>query len=251
MKVMSRRSLLWAACYIGGIYGGLKWLDTRPDAAGVISPLRKTLAFNENVWETLFSEDRKVPTYDKSRVTEERMNETIGMEDDLDLDSWRLVVEGVHGSDKPVQLTMKEILAMPSMEMTTEFFCIEGWSVIQTWKGVALREFAKKYPPKTLSGNQPDLDHGVHDLVPFVKMMTPNEGYYVGLDMQSAIHVQTMLCYEMNGKPLTQEHGAPLRLVIPVKYGVKNIKRIGKIQFTTERPADYWAEQGYDWFAGL
>jgi DMSO/TMAO reductase YedYZ molybdopterin-dependent catalytic subunit len=55
----------------------------------------------------------------------------------------------------------------------------------------------------------------------------------------------------MNGAPLTDEHGAPLRLVIPVKYGIKNIKRIGSIEFTDTRPKDYWAERGYDWYAGL
>ena len=50
--------------------------------------------------------------------------------------------------------------------------------------------------------------------------------------------------------PLTPEHGAPLRLAIPLKYGIKNIKRIGTIRFTDARPADYWAERGYDWYAG-
>ena len=69
-------------------------------------------------------------------------------------------------------------------------------------------------------------------------------------DMASALHPQTLLCYEMNGRPLTPAHGAPLRLVIPIKYGIKNLKQIGTIQFTDERPADYWAERGYDWYAG-
>ena len=55
----------------------------------------------------------------------------------------------------------------------------------------------------------------------------------------------------MNGEALTLEHGAPLRLVIPVKYGVKNIKRVGTIAYTNQRPQDYWANEGYDWFAGL
>jgi DMSO/TMAO reductase YedYZ molybdopterin-dependent catalytic subunit len=55
----------------------------------------------------------------------------------------------------------------------------------------------------------------------------------------------------MNGAPLSAEHGAPLRLVIPVKYGIKNLKRIGVIRFTEDRPADYWAARGYDWYAGL
>ncbi|MGH9827495.1 MAG: molybdopterin-dependent oxidoreductase, partial [Blastocatellia bacterium] len=82
--------------------------------------------------------------------------------------------------------------------------------------------------------------------------LEPPEGdYYVGLDMESPLHPQKLLCYEMNGEPLSIKHGAPLRLVIPVKYGIKNIKRIGTIHFSNRRPADYWAEQGYDWYAGL
>ena len=84
-----------------------------------------------------------------------------------------------------------------------------------------------------------------------MSLATPDQVYYVGLDLPSALHPQTLLAYEMNGQALTSEHGSPLRLVIPVKYGIKNIKRVGSIRFTNERPADYWAEQGYDWYAGL
>jgi DMSO/TMAO reductase YedYZ molybdopterin-dependent catalytic subunit len=85
----------------------------------------------------------------------------------------------------------------------------------------------------------------------YVAMETPGRGYYVGLDMESALHPQTLLVYEMNGAPLTLLHGAPLRLGIPVKYGIKNIKRIGTIRYTDVRPADFWGERGYDWYAGL
>jgi DMSO/TMAO reductase YedYZ molybdopterin-dependent catalytic subunit len=55
----------------------------------------------------------------------------------------------------------------------------------------------------------------------------------------------------MNGDALPLNHGGPVRLVIPVKYGIKNIKWLSTIEFLTERPADYWAERGYDWYAGL
>ena len=68
--------------------------------------------------------------------------------------------------------------------------------------------------------------------------------------MASALHPQTLLCYELNGEPLTAQHGAPLRLVTPLKYGIKQIKRIGTLTFTDERPADFWAQRGYDWHAG-
>src|SRR6516162_3946657 len=57
-------------------------------------------------------------------------------------------------------------------------------------------------------------------------------------------------CDTMNWQPLTREHGAPLRLYLAVKYGYKSLKRVGLIRFTDERPRDYWADRGYDWYAG-
>src|SRR5213079_3390107 len=127
--------------------------------------------------------------------------------------------------------------------------CIEGWSTIVHWAGVSLVDFMRKYPPATRSGKKFDPAR-LDDPPEYVSMETPDGGYYVGLDMASALHPQTLLCYEMNGKPLTPEHGAPLRLAIPVKYGIKSLKRIGAIKYTDQRPPDYWAERGYDWFAG-
>jgi DMSO/TMAO reductase YedYZ molybdopterin-dependent catalytic subunit len=81
--------------------------------------------------------------------------------------------------------------------------------------------------------------------------MTPDGGYYVSIDMPSMLHPQTLLAFEMNERPLLNQDGAPLRLLIPVKYGIKSIKRIGRILFSKRRPPDYWAERGYDWYAGL
>jgi len=64
------------------------------------------------------------------------------------------------------------------------------------------------------------------------------------------MHPQTLLATEMQGAPLGLEHGAPVRLATPLKYGVKNLKRIGTVRFMTTRPQDFWAERGYDWFIG-
>jgi hypothetical protein len=148
-----------------------------------------------------------------------------------------------------VMVSLEEIKKLPRTEIVTELKCIEGWSTIVHWAGVSLVDFLRKYPPATKSGKPFD-PHKLDDLPEYVSMETPDKIYYVGLDMASALHPQTILCYEMNGQPLEPEHGAPLRLAIPVKYGIKNIKNIGKIKFTDERPKDYWAEQGYDWYAG-
>jgi DMSO/TMAO reductase YedYZ molybdopterin-dependent catalytic subunit len=84
----------------------------------------------------------------------------------------------------------------------------------------------------------------------YVGLVTPDKEYYVGIDMPSMIQPQTLLCYEMNGKPLPLDQGYPLRLIIPVKYGIKHLKRIGTIFFSDQKPADFWAERGYDYYAG-
>jgi DMSO/TMAO reductase YedYZ molybdopterin-dependent catalytic subunit len=87
-------------------------------------------------------------------------------------------------------------------------------------------------------------------LTKYVSLVTPDHEYFVGWDIESILHPQTLLAYEMNGHPLTSEHGAPLRLVSTTKYGIKQLKRIGRIEFTDQRPRDYWAEFGYDWYSG-
>jgi len=75
--------------------------------------------------------------------------------------------------------------------------------------------------------------------------------YFVSLDLSTARHPQTLLATHLNGKPLTVEHGAPLRLVAPVKLGLKNIKAITRITYTRDEPADYWAERGYSRYDGI
>jgi len=107
------------------------------------------------------------------------------------------------------------------------------------WGGVRFQDFVARYAPGRTDPNS------------YVGLETPERDYYVGLDMASAMHPQTLLCYEMNGEPLASEHGAPLRLVTPLKYGIKNLKRIGRIAFSNARPPDYWAERGYDYYAGF
>jgi DMSO/TMAO reductase YedYZ molybdopterin-dependent catalytic subunit len=250
MAQRSRRSfLLWGAGITAGV-AGFEWLTSRSTIGDVPWPFRKTLEFNERIASGLFSEHRLSRTFNPSQAGPDRVNGDVGLDEDVDVAAWRLSVEGLAGGNGTKTLDLDAIRNLPRVEMTTEFKCIEGWSVIVQWAGARFTDFMKAFPPRTRSGSAFSLKYPA-DLPPYVSMMTPDDGYYVGLDMESMLHPQTLLCYERNGQPLTQEHGAPLRLVIPVKYGVKNIKRIGTIRYSTARPADYWAERGYDWYVGL
>ena len=251
MSRMSRKSFLWAAGASLGVYGGVRYLATRGPLNGTPWPFRRALEFNESVWKDAFNPKSMAPTFDPKQVKGERVNGFEGMDDDFDPADWELSVEGLHGVNGAKTFTLDEIKAMPRTEITTQFCCVEGWSILVTWAGVRFADFMAAHPPATRDASAPDVAHHPENLVRYVALETPGGGYYVGLDLPSAMHPQTLLAYEINGKPLSLEHGAPLRLAIPTKYGIKNLKRIGTIRFTDERPKDFWAEQGYDWYAGL
>ena len=251
MRRQTRRSFLVGGAAALAGYAGWRWLQTRREEGGTPWPFRQVLNINEQLATDFFSVKRLAPDLRGKAALGDRLNGDLGLDNPVDLPAWRLSVEGLASGDTPLTLALDDIQKLPRREMTAEFKCIEGWSVVVQWAGARFTDFMKSYPPATQSGNPADLKNHPEDLPPYVGMKTPDAGYYVGLDIESMLHPQTLLAYEMNGSPLTQDHGAPLRLVTPVKYGVKSIKRIGSICYAMSRPADYWAEQGYDWYIGL
>ncbi len=232
----SRRSFLFGGVAAAAGYIGFRSLQNRPLDARTPDILRRGYELNESVWSRL-SFGRKAPEFSVSESKMPRSNGRIGIREEIDLAEWTMRVEAPDGSLLEI-LRMDEIRAMPRIEMVTELKCIEGWSEIVYWGGTQFSGFAARYAD----------DIGTN--FDYVSAETPDGDYYIGLDAEAAMHPQTLLSYEMQGEALTQTHGAPLRLVTPLKYGIKHLKRIGTIRFTNERPADYWAERGYDWYSG-
>jgi len=232
--------------FAAGAFEGWRWLYKSPnETAGITAeahkPLRK--AFNKTELffrRVVFNENHLVKTYPKEMATKRvRYNSDIGIEakNKFDPAAWKLQV--IKKGGEILQVSIDELKALPKTEIVYDFKCVEGWDQIQHWAGVKFSDFIKHY----------QLDE--YTKMEYVGMETPDKGYYVGLDMPSAMHPQTLLAYEVNDKPIPLNHGAPLRLIIPVKYGIKNLKRIGTISFSNTRPRDYWAEQGYDYYSGL
>jgi DMSO/TMAO reductase YedYZ molybdopterin-dependent catalytic subunit len=233
----TRRSFLTGGVAAAAGFAAWQWLRSRRPDESLPWPLRRSLEINEQWARDYFSPSRLAPVFPASMAVEPRVNGTEGLSQDFDLAAWKLRVEGLADADEPAFLALDDIRRLPRVETVNELKCVEGWSAIVRWAGARLSDFVEQYAPAEGTG--------------YAGMATPDGEFYVGLDMDSLMQPQSLLCYEMNGQPLTLAHGAPLRLVIPVKYGYKNIKRIGIIRFSATRPADYWAEQGYDWYAGM
>ncbi|GGI23754.1 molybdopterin-dependent oxidoreductase [Pedobacter mendelii] len=246
-KIKRRNFISFGAFFAlgGGAAAGWKWLLNSPEenagiTGGTRAPLRRALNKTELFFRNFFSNNHLVKTYPKERAAKTiRVNSLIGIEDDEDFDikNWKLEVK--ISQSKSLKIGIEEIKALPKTEIIFDFKCVEGWDQIQHWAGVKLTDFLLHYKLDALVEKN------------YMGLETPNGEYYIGLERDSVLHPQTILAYEMNGKPITNDHGAPLRLIIPVKYGIKNLKRIGVMSFSDQRPRDYWAEQGYDYYSGL
>jgi DMSO/TMAO reductase YedYZ molybdopterin-dependent catalytic subunit len=234
------------------VLGVRKWIVDAPKVDGAAAPLRSALEFNNGVNDALESGTHLVKEFPKELAAKNvRVNGNYGVASTIDTANWVLTVNtNRQGTAASLSITMDQLRALPRTEIVFDFKCIEGWSQISHWGGVRFSDFAQHFLVGTKSGAAPDAQKA-EDLYRYMSLTTPDGGYYVGIDMLSALHPQTILAYEMNGAPLPLDQGAPLRLIIPTKYGVKNLKRIGTMGFSDERPPDYWHERGYDYDCAL
>ena len=231
--------LIFALLVTAGIFAW-KWLNHQPHEQMALKPLRKTLEVNEKIFQkTVFDTDHLAKKYsEKDAVKNVRVNGLIGMQRTrIDTSTWRLQV--VRAAGDTLKISLADIERLPKVHVIFDFKCIEGWSQVTHWAGVPLKTFMDYYHLNDL------------EKMNYVGLQTVDKKYYVGIDMPSALQSQTILCYEMNNAPLPLSQGYPLRLIIPVKYGIKHLKQLGTMYFSNQKPPDYWAERGYDYYAGL
>jgi DMSO/TMAO reductase YedYZ molybdopterin-dependent catalytic subunit len=207
--------------------------------------LNRALRFDDDVAEALYSKDRLVPTYTRSQITPLRNNYNGATPDAGYIPDWRLTLDGL-ASGLSVSLNLRKLLAsFPVHEQITRLVCVEGWSAIAWWDGIRFNDLLRAHPPLP-QAKWARLESSVN-----LGSWGDPDPYFVSLDLETARHPQTLLATHLNGKPLTVEHGAPLRLVAPVKLGLKNIKAITSITYTADEPSDYWAKRGYSRYDGI
>src|SRR6267142_5576954 len=207
--------------------------------------LNRSLRFDDDVAEALYSGDRLVPTYSKSQITPLKNNYNGATPDPAYIPEWRLTLDGL-SSGLAVSLDIGVLLAHHQIhDQITRLVCVEGWSAIAWWSGLRFDDLLRAYPPVS----QVKWAH-IESSVNLDANGNPDP-YFVSIDLLTAQHPQTLLATHLNGKPLTVEHGTPLRLLVPVKLGLKNIKAITRIAYTKDEPPDYWAKRGYSRYDGI
>jgi DMSO/TMAO reductase YedYZ molybdopterin-dependent catalytic subunit len=152
--------------------------------------------------------------------------------------TWRLRIDGL--VENPQTLGYDELRSLPRAEQVSTFHCVTGWSVENVrWAGVRFDDLLAAARPKTEAS-----------VLEFVSAEIP---YVDTLTLDQARLRDAMLAYEMDGKPLAREHGAPVRVVIPEMYGYKNVKWVRRITLRDSVEPGYWEQRGYDvdaWVGG-
>ena len=240
-----------ATLAVGGSQLPLKVLQRLGlDQGGTTGPenkwlLNKALRLDDDVSTVLYSQHHLVPTYTKSQITPLKNNYNGATPDPAYIPGWRLTLDGL-SSGLAVSLDIEALLARHRIhDQITRLVCVEGWSAIAWWSGLRFDDLLHAYPP---------FSHAKWAHIESSVNLDANgnpDPYFVSIDLLTAQHPQTLLATHLNGKPLTVEHGAPLRLLVPVKLGLKNIKAITRITYTKDEPPDYWAKRGYSRYDGI
>ena len=248
--VWKRREVLKAMGIAGvGLAGGLLPGPGRAAPAGIpglqekppapdLYPAKRNPAFNPNL---PLTDEKAVATYNNFyEFTDTKdVSPLVGK---FKTHPWTVQVSG--SVEKPKTYDVEEILRkIPLEERVYRFRCVEAWSFVASWTGIPLAAFLKMVKPLSSA-----------KFVRFTTFMRPEEApgqqpsffsrlpwpYTEGLTMAEATNELAMLVTGMYGHPLYKQDGAPFRLIVPWKYGYKNIKSIVKIEFIAEQPATFW-----------
>jgi len=207
--------------------------------------LNRALRIDDDVAEALYSVNRTVPTYTKSQITPLKNNYNGSTPDPGYISGWKLTLDGL-ASGLSISLDIRNLLTRFSVhEQITRLVCVEGWSAIAWWAGLRFDDLLCAYPPMS-QAKWARVESSVN-----LDASGNPDPYFMSLDLATARHPQTLLATHLNGQLLTVDHGAPLRLLVPVKLGLKNVKAITRITYVAEEPRDYWAERGYSRYDGI
>jgi len=164
--------------------------------------------------------------------------------------NWQLSIGGL--VDRPIELSLAELRALPSRTQITRHDCVEGWSAIAKWRGARLAPLLER------AGLKANARYIASYCADTPELTLDGMGqYYETIDLTDAMHLQTILAYDMNDRPLPVANGAPLRLRVERQLGYKMAKYVMRIEAIESFGAiglgkgGFWEDRGYQWYAGI
>jgi DMSO/TMAO reductase YedYZ molybdopterin-dependent catalytic subunit len=192
-----------------------------------------SLVWGEPVWQRVSSLSRPIRNALPPSLVPSgwRIYTVAGTMPRFDPATWRLRIGGL--VDRPTTMTIGELRALPRFEQTATFHCVTGWSVKDVhWAGVRFDDLLAAAKPQAAAGG--------------LQFTSAEQPYVDSLSRQQAALPDVLLAYELDGKPLSRDHGAPVRVVIPDMYGYKGVKWVERIDLVPEPEPGYWEVRGYD-----
>lgn len=209
----------WAASVPGRVT-----LEGRPSAYSTIekqAPFKDATSYN-NFYE--FGTDKADPARRASK---------------LRTSPWTVVIEGACA--KPQTFGIEELLRLaPMEERVYRLRCVEGWSMVIPWNGYSLAELLRRVQPTASAKYVEFISAAQPDTMPGLGSRVLDWPYTEGLRIDEAMHPLTLLAFGLYGEILPNQNGAPLRLVVPWKYGFKSAKSIQRIRLVEKEPVSSW-----------
>jgi len=231
-RVVRRRALLRA--FLAGSAAAVAGCDSARPRAGLLGAMER---FNLRFQQALFDPEKLAPEEPESALTPDDAFPAYFVSPRVPLApaGWRLRVGGL--VERSRAFTLEELQRLPRTSYRIRHHCVEGWSAVASWHGVAVRDLAAVV--------------GVRPEARYVEFRSFDDGYWSSWDRPSAFHPQTILAFGRNGEALAPPWGAPLRLYAAVKLGYKMVKYLTEVNFLDRPTGGYWEDQGYEWFAGV
>jgi DMSO/TMAO reductase YedYZ molybdopterin-dependent catalytic subunit len=249
-KVLSNAAALGAALAVAGC-------DAGSDSPVVQKVSDAGEALTDAVQRAFLSNSSLAKEYSEEAISKDfRANGSTEIDDPeyrrLAMDAfrdWALQVDGL--VERPARYTLSDLRSMPSRTQITRHDCVEGWSCIGKWTGVPLSVVLENVRLK------PEAKYLVFHCADTLGESLDAGLYYESIDLADAYHPQTILAYDMNGEPLKEAYGAPLRLRVERQLGYKMAKFVMSMEAVESfagiygGKGGYWEDRGYQWYAGI
>ncbi|MCU0896441.1 MAG: protein-methionine-sulfoxide reductase catalytic subunit MsrP [Burkholderiales bacterium] len=237
--VYVRRRTLMKAAAAGSILaatGSLAPESARAQGGG----LAKIPGYKKSAYSTAEQSNtyKQITTYNNFYEFGTDKDEPARYADKLKVKPWTVVVEGE--VKKPRTFGIEELMKLPMEERIYRLRCVEAWSMVIPWVGFEFRELAKLVEP---TGNAKFVEFVTAyqpEVMPGVRLPVLDWPYVEGLRMDEAMHPLTIMAVGLYGEILPNQNGAPVRLVVPWKYGFKSGKSIVRIRFVEKQPKTAW-----------